>query len=378
MGVENQNLNKDTVKATEVGIEAAVSAIIVRTNEQGEEEFFIARRNNPNEAGYGCYAFLGCSVTPQVSFEYELLHMIYDQTGEVIQVNNETKVYPQNMFECLSSPIKHYMHHGFVVKWEGDLQIKDDSKYTDGKWVKASEMEKYLHEGFITLIAHYLNYSNGVKHDERVNYNYADYSGSLCAQFLHYREQKYDYTDQNLAAGAPRTDKQGFTVAVNAILVRQGEEEEEYCFDYRIAPEKAGYQMYALFGGTLTFGKGMKQELAREMKEELNIDVDTKNMELDNLFRCAPKPTRDFIHYAFLIRDWKGEMQNMEPTKSGGPHWFKKSELETLKDKFFITWGHLVNMQNDDFYSNEFNIMCNPINLTAEIEKLEALNKSKQ
>lgn len=370
MDNKKQDLSKDTVKAAELGFEAAASTIIVRTNADGEEEFFIAIRNQEKEAGYGDYAFLGCSITPGETFEDELAKMLYEQTGLVVDMYDTSKVQFNNWFESISSATKHYVHHAYVVRLDGeDIQLKNDSKYTNGIWVKKSDMPKYFEKSFINLIAHYTNYVNGARYDSKVNYDYREYN-ELYDMIARVCGKKFNYCDQNLEVGAPRVDKKGFTIAVNAIIVKEDGVEEEYCFDFRIAQNKAGYLMHALYGGTATFGQKLQLELVRELKEELNIDVDVDDVEFDNFFQCAPNEKRHFLHYAFRVNKWTGEMKNLETEKSGGPHWFKKSEIPSLKDKFFITWGHLDNMEKGVAHSSD-----NTINYKAMQSEADSTKK---
>jgi 8-oxo-dGTP pyrophosphatase MutT (NUDIX family) len=77
--------------------------------------------------------------------------------------------------------------------------------------------------------------------------------------------------------------------------------------------------------GHLEQGETILQSLIREAQEELGITIQPSQAELALVLH--QKSTNGRLGVFFLVREWKGEIKNMEPEKCGKLEWF---DLERL------------------------------------------------
>ncbi len=68
------------------------------------------------------------------------------------------------------------------------------------------------------------------------------------------------------------------------------------------------------------------QAIVREAKEELGIDVDIKDVEFAHIVHNLVGDNKRMDFY-FLIKDFKGELQNLEPSKCTDMQFFSKNKL---------------------------------------------------
>lgn len=73
-----------------------------------------------------------------------------------------------------------------------------------------------------------------------------------------------------------------------------------------IEPNKG---MYDLPGGFVDFGEDAYSAAVREVKEEVQIDIERKDLELLDLYKNQYIPGVFTIDIGFLVRDWKGEFK---------------------------------------------------------------------
>lgn len=90
-----------------------------------------------------------------------------------------------------------------------------------------------------------------------------------------------------------------------------------------------GKGSYAFPGGHLEFGELVKDCVARELKEEVDIiPVDTELLCIINDYRNLPgEDVQQYIRFVFLVREFSGEIQNMEPDRCEGWEWYDKDNL---------------------------------------------------
>ncbi|MDH5532943.1 MAG: NUDIX domain-containing protein [Candidatus Pacebacteria bacterium] len=104
---------------------------------------------------------------------------------------------------------------------------------------------------------------------------------------------------------------------------------------------KNGYKegQYGLPGGRLDRGERVEEGAKRELEEETGLDANkleylavVKEWQEDNGY--------DFVHFVFICKDWKGDLQLLEPEKCEKWKWF---DLDKLPDN--ILPGHLAGIE---------------------------------
>lgn len=91
-----------------------------------------------------------------------------------------------------------------------------------------------------------------------------------------------------------------------------------------------GYQdgNYAVPAGHLDAGELPSEALAREMKEEIGIDIQPEDIKFVHIsFRPKTDSTGDRVDYFFEVSKWSGEVTNMEPEKCDDLKWFLPSNI---------------------------------------------------
>ncbi len=91
-----------------------------------------------------------------------------------------------------------------------------------------------------------------------------------------------------------------------------------------------GYQdgNYQVPAGHIEEGELPTEALIREAKEEINIDLSTKDLELVHVsYRPKHDETGDRVDFFFRAKTWSGEVTNMEPDKCDDLKWVSYDEL---------------------------------------------------
>lgn len=139
--------------------------------------------------------------------------------------------------------------------------------------------------------------------------------------------------------------------AVGLILIRKNElGEEEVLFQER---KNTGYcdGYYDLAAtGHVENNESMKQAMCREAKEELNIEIDIKDLE----FVCMiHKNTNGVIYYYgyFKAIKWAGTPIVNEPTKNEELKWFNINKLPTnvVDDRIIAIENYNKNIKYSEY-----------------------------
>lgn len=99
-----------------------------------------------------------------------------------------------------------------------------------------------------------------------------------------------------------------------------------------------GHGTYALPGGKLKYGESFEDCAIRELKEELNIDVNSNDIEVINVMTTIT--TRHIVQIGLLIKKYSGELINTEPHKCDDLRFFSR---DNLPEPFFI--GNKANLE---------------------------------
>ncbi len=169
-------------------------------------------------------------------------------------------------------------------------------------------------------------------------------------------ENKTDLSKTSVTA-----DETGIANAVNVIFIRKNPETgvPQMAIHKRINPNKAGYNQWAIPGGTQKQGESLEQTAIREMIEE--VGVNPKHFVFNNMFQVISEHMKadgsvkvnHFNHFAFVCTDWEGEFINNEPHKHTDLEWCDVDKLPI--DDFFISKGNIINFVKGAFYSEEAN-----------------------
>ena len=107
---------------------------------------------------------------------------------------------------------------------------------------------------------------------------------------------------------------------------------------------------WVLPAGHIETGETATQTVIREAKEELNIDVDAKDVSFAHVVHNLVGENKRMDFY-FRIKNFKGEIQNMEPNKCAKMEFFSKDSLPPLEKIAPTSLHALQNVWNNIHYS---------------------------
>lgn len=84
---------------------------------------------------------------------------------------------------------------------------------------------------------------------------------------------------------------------------------------------------YSVVAGHLDGGETVKQAAVREAKEEAGVSLQEDDVEIVGVMHRKAGDER--IDFFALIKNWKGEIQNLEPHKCDDLRFFSLNELPT-------------------------------------------------
>ena len=103
---------------------------------------------------------------------------------------------------------------------------------------------------------------------------------------------------------------------------------------------------YCLVSGKLEQGETFREAMAREAKEEVNLDIKPADLELVYAMhrnQVFPDKKRERIDLYFKPLLWDGEIRNMEPEKHGDLAWFPLDDLPgNLVSYHRLAIGHIA------------------------------------
>lgn len=85
---------------------------------------------------------------------------------------------------------------------------------------------------------------------------------------------------------------------------------------------------YSLISGKVEAGESLQESVIREALEEAGIVVERNDVSLvHTLHRKTSDQQTNWIDFFFKASVWSGEIENKEPDKCGGLHWFSTDQL---------------------------------------------------
>ncbi len=107
---------------------------------------------------------------------------------------------------------------------------------------------------------------------------------------------------------------------------------------------------WVLPAGHIEENETATQAVVREAKEELGIDVDIKDVEFAHIVHNLVGENKRMDFY-FCIKNFKGEIQNLEPTKCADMQFFNKDTLPPIEKIAPTTLQALQSIWNKKHYS---------------------------
>ncbi len=110
---------------------------------------------------------------------------------------------------------------------------------------------------------------------------------------------------------------------------------------------------WVLPAGHIEENETATQTVIREAKEELGISVEPKDVVFAHLVHNLVGENKRMDFY-FLVKDFKGEIKNLEPTKCSSMTFFAKDDLPPLEKIAPTTLQALQNIWQTVFYSERY------------------------
>lgn len=101
-------------------------------------------------------------------------------------------------------------------------------------------------------------------------------------------------------------------------------------------------------GGTIEFGDTMRNTIKREIKEELDIDIEPQH-QLTSIDHFIPEEKQHWIAIAFISKIAKGIPRILEPEKCSKIEWHSMQEIEKM-DLSIASREYLPLLQ--DYFNN--------------------------
>ena len=141
------------------------------------------------------------------------------------------------------------------------------------------------------------------------------------------------------------TERVKFNASVSFLV----EKDQQFLLFYRTDGYfKDGW--WVLPAGHIELGETASQTAIREAKEELDIDVDTKDVSFAHIVHNLVGENKRMDFY-FIIKNFKGEIKNMEPGSCAKMEFFSKDNLPPIEKIAPTTLQALRNIWNSIPYS---------------------------
>ena len=144
--------------------------------------------------------------------------------------------------------------------------------------------------------------------------------GHLNAESGYLRFDKMLEVIKQIDNGMDFNESDDMPVSLNFIVTN---DKDELLLGRRI--NRYGHGTYALPGGKLKYGESFEECTRRELKEEVGIDVDEKDIQVVNIMTTIT--TKHIVQIGVLIKKYSGTPTNMEPHKCDELGFFSKDNL---------------------------------------------------
>lgn len=93
--------------------------------------------------------------------------------------------------------------------------------------------------------------------------------------------------------------------------------------------KNTGYEdgKFSLPGGHVEANEEIRKALIREAKEEVGIAIELKDMEFYKVLNRKINEEQEYIDFIFRVKQWTGEIINMEEEKCEEIKWFNINEI---------------------------------------------------
>ena len=141
------------------------------------------------------------------------------------------------------------------------------------------------------------------------------------------------------------TERVKFNASVSFLLEKDG----KFLLFYRTDGYFNG-GWWVLPAGHIEAGETATQTVIREAKEELGVDIDAKDVCFGHIVHNLVGENKRMDFY-FRVKDFKGELKNMEPSKCAKMEFFSKETMPPAEKIAPTSLQALQSMWNNIYYS---------------------------
>lgn len=84
---------------------------------------------------------------------------------------------------------------------------------------------------------------------------------------------------------------------------------------------------YGFIGGHVEKNEDVKKAIIREVKEEVDIELEERDLKFRNVLNRKVNENTEYIDFVFVAKEWKGNIKNMEPEKCSELIWCNPNNL---------------------------------------------------
>ncbi len=119
-------------------------------------------------------------------------------------------------------------------------------------------------------------------------------------------------------------NKNDKTLRTLCFLIKKGSDEKATDVCLGMKKVRFGQGLWAGIGGKIESGETIEEAVAREVEEEIGVEVENIQKVAETDFRFPHKPDWSQYVYVYMTDNWNGEIKESQEMR---PEWFKLEEI---------------------------------------------------